>query len=252
MLLELKRGITYGPVRSRRLGASLGINLLPAEGKLCTFDCLYCQYGWTDYRLLRTTPAAAFPPVVEVLQRVEDALVSLPDPPAYLTFSGNGEPTLHPNFPSIVEALIPLRDRMAPKARMAILSNSATVTDYRIRTALAKLNVRIMKLDAGCEPAWRRFNRPAPTVRWADVLIGLRELGEVTIQCLFADGPDGNVGEPDVEAWLKTVAWVNPIAVQIYTLARDTPSRSITPASAQKLESIRERLLAQSIAAQVF
>ena len=251
-MLELKKGITYGPVRSRRLGASLGINLLPPGGKLCTFDCLYCQYGWSDTTLPGTIPTEAFPTVERVLFAVEDAVFALPEPPAYLTFSGNGEPTLHPEFPSIVEGLIPLRDRIAPGARTAILSNSTTVMDKRNRAALAKLDVRMMKLDAGSQSTLVRFNRPAPNVRLMDILEGLRSLGDVTIQCLFAGGAEGNMGEPDVEAWLAAVASIKPMAVQVYTLARDTPSRNISPASRQALEGICEKLLARGIAAQAY
>lgn len=251
-MLALKDSVTYGPVNSRRLGRSLGINLFPGGRKVCTFDCLYCQYG-------RATPVPGAPldrtgiPLVgEVLRGLEEALAALDPPPAYLTFSGNGEPTLHPGFPALVEEVLAVRDRLVPGARAAILSNSTTVMRASVRESLQRLDVRIMKLDAGDEQTFRRFNAPWPGLAFADVLEGLRKLGRVTLQALFTSGPGGNLAPGHVEAWVRAAASVHPVGVQLYTLDREAPSRSLSPASGLELEVVRDRLAAQGIQAEVF
>ncbi len=251
-ILDLKRGITYGPVDSRRLGRSLGINLLGGTAKLCTFDCLYCQYGWTPSGIGDHPEDRGMADPDEVLAAVQRALERLDDPPAYLTFSGNGEPTLHPRFGEIVDGINALRDRLAPAARTAVLSNSTRVSDPRVRSALARLDVRIMKLDAGTEEAFRRFNRPLGRVSLREVLDGLRALGGVTIQTLFADGPDGNTDAEEIHAWVDAVVWARPIAVQLYTLARGYPSDRIGPVGPRLLAAIRDRLLALGVPATVY
>ncbi|HVP37781.1 MAG TPA: radical SAM protein [Candidatus Saccharimonadales bacterium] len=250
MLLEPKRGITYGPVRSRRLGRSLGINVLPPGRKVCNFNCRYCQYGWTD-------PAAAaspadFPPVPAVLDAVGRALEELPEPPAYLTFSGNGEPTLHPGFPELVDGVRELRDRLAPDARTAILSNSSRAGDPRVRAALARLDVRIMKLDAGTPACFHRYNGPAAGLALDALVQGLRELPDVTLQSLFTAGPAGNLEPRETAAWLAAVAAIRPREVQIYTLDRGAPCDRIAPAAPGDLAQLRDRLRALGVPATAF
>jgi len=252
VLLDLKRGITYGPVRSRRLGRSLGINLLGSAAKVCTFDCLYCQYGWTPAGAVSRTEPDGLPSPDDVFAAVRSALETLDEPPAYLTFSGNGEPTLHPHFGEIVDGVTALRNRLAPAAKTAILSNSTRAGDPSVRSALGRLDVRIMKLDAGTEETFRRFNRPLEQVSLAEVLEGLRALGGVTIQALFADGSDGNTNAEEIHAWVDAVVWVKPIAVQLYTLARGYPSDRIGPVGTRLLAAIRDRLLALGVPAAVF
>ncbi|MBZ5588347.1 MAG: radical SAM protein [Acidobacteriia bacterium] len=252
MLLDLKQGVTYGPVRSRRLGRSLGINLLGSAAKVCTFDCLYCQYGWTPPDSASGPDGPGLPSPQEVFAAVESALAGLDEPPSYLTFSGNGEPTLHPRFGEIVDGVSALRDRLAPGARTAVLSNSTRVHDPRVREALARLDVRIMKLDAGTEETFRRFNRPPEGVSLAEVLDGLRSLDGLTIQTLVAEGPDGNANAWEIHSWVDAVVSVRPVAVQLYTLARGYPSDRIGPVGARLLEAIRDRLLALDVSASVY
>jgi wyosine [tRNA(Phe)-imidazoG37] synthetase (radical SAM superfamily) len=252
MLLRPQRGILYGPVRSRRLGFSLGINLLPAEGKLCNFDCVYCQYGWSDMTLLGRLGELAFPPVERVLAALEAELPGCDPSPAYLTFSGHGEPTLHPRFGEIVEGVVAIRDRVLPGARTAILSNSTRAAEPAVRDALRRLEVRIMKLDAGAGDLLGRYNRPAGGVTLAGIVAGLRELGGVTLQSLFTGGPGGNADPHGVEEWLGQVTRIAPLAVQIYTLSRGYPSERIAPLGRERLEEIRERAAAAGMAAQVF
>ena len=252
MLLQPQGGITYGPVRSRRLGSSLGINLLPAGRKLCNFDCLYCQYGWTDPSLAAVTAAAEFPQVDRVLEAVAARLHDLPETPRFLTFSGNGEPTLHPRFGDLVDGVAALRDRLAPAARTAILSNSSRVGIPEVRDALARLDVRIMKLDAGSETGFERYNRPAGGLGIDEICEGLSALPDTTLQALFTAGPAGNLAEEEIEAWLGRVASIRPRAVQIYSLDRGVPCDRIAPAAREQLEEIHSRLAALGVAADVY
>ena len=252
MLLPLQRSIVYGPVRSRRLGRSLGINLLPASAKACTFDCLYCQYGWTPAEPEAPPARSGLPTVEAVLAAVEDALAALPEPPAYLTFSGNGEATLHPDFPEIVAGVTALRDRLAPSTRTAILSNSSLLHDPAVREALARLDVRIMKLDAGTEETFRRFNRPFGGTTLASVLAGLASLGGVTVQTLFAEGPAGNAEPGEIRGWIENVVTLRPEAVQLYTLDRGCPCDEIGPVGRRLLETIRDVLISAGVAAEAY
>jgi wyosine [tRNA(Phe)-imidazoG37] synthetase (radical SAM superfamily) len=251
MLLELKSEITYGPVSSRRLGRSLGINLLPARRKVCTFDCVYCQYGWT--RCFDVAPVAStLPSVEEMVAAVTAALKTLDPLPAWLTFSGNGEATLHPRFPEMVDALLRLRDRLSPGSLTAILSNSTQAGEPAIRAALARLDARIMKLDAGDEEMLRAYNRPAPGVSYGKMLDGLAALDDLTIQTLIAAGPGGNDASAHVERWLAQVRALSPSAVQLYTLDRSAPARSLRPAALEQLDAIADQLTSTGISATVY
>jgi wyosine [tRNA(Phe)-imidazoG37] synthetase (radical SAM superfamily) len=249
LTIPLKTGILYGPVDSRRLGRSLGINLLPAGRKVCTFDCAYCQYGWTD----RSADASdGFLKPGEVERALEALLPTLPRPPAYLTFSGNGEPTLHPAFPEIVERVIAVRDRLAPSARTAILSNSGTAGREDIRRALRRLDIRIMKLDAGTEAGFSGFNRPLGGLTLEGIADGLAELGEVTVQSLWAGGASGNRSEGEVEAWITRLRRIRPWEVQVYSLARGWPEPGLEPLERRALESIGKNVRAAGIPAAIY
>lgn len=252
MLLALQKGILYGPVRSRRLGPSLGINLLPPGEKLCNFDCVYCQYGWSDHARLGEIERLPLPSPAEVRAALDGALPACAPRPDYLTFSGNGEPTLHPLFPEIVEAVIAARDRHLPAARTAILSNGTRAGVPAIREALRRLDARIMKLDAGGPELLGRYNRPAPGVDLAGIVEGLRVLGGVTLQSLFTGGPGGNGTERAVSEWLEQVRRIGPLEVQVYTLARGYPSRRIEPLAPERLAEIRDRVRATGFAAEAY
>jgi wyosine [tRNA(Phe)-imidazoG37] synthetase (radical SAM superfamily) len=250
MLLPLKHRITYGPVPSRRLGRSLGINLSPPGRKLCSFDCQYCQYGFAAPVAAVASEARDFPTPAAVEDAVVATLAALREPPAWLTFSGNGEPTLHPAFPEVVDRLLRLRARLAPEAHTAILSNSTEVGRPEVRAALARLDARIMKLDAGSEQAFTAYNQPAAGLRLDDIVGGLAQLRDVTLQSLFTDGPQGNLG--DVEAWLVAASRIRPLTVQVYTLDRESPNRGLLCATAEQLEAVRARLADRHIAATVY
>ncbi len=251
MLLELKDQIIYGPVRSRRLGRSLGINVLPAREKVCTFDCLYCQYGLAEPIDLETG-RLRFPSVDKIMTAVAEALRALSPPPAYLTFSGNGEPTLHPRFPELVDGLAHLRNQYVPHAQTAVLSNATTAHLPEIRAALSKLDVRIMKLDAGSQEMLDQYNRPRTRESFQTIVASLATLQDVTIQSLFTGGPLGNFSEEHVEVWIEQLLLINPRLVQLYTLDRTSPSADITHLSQENLLNLRRRLSNMGINAEVF
>jgi wyosine [tRNA(Phe)-imidazoG37] synthetase (radical SAM superfamily) len=235
MLLSPKPGVIYGPVASRRLGYSLGINLLPPSKKNCTFDCAYCQYGWT---LRAPSDSDAFPTVDQVLAAVEDAMISPAVVPAFLTFSGNGEPTTHPQFLEIAQGVRALRDRLLPAAKLAILSNSTRLGQPSVRMALALLDVCIMKLDAGTEAVFQHYCRPLEPVTLDQIVASLADLGAVTLQALFADGSSGNASPAHVAAWVEKVVAIAPVGVQLYTLDRDWPARDLSPVDSSALHAI--------------
>jgi wyosine [tRNA(Phe)-imidazoG37] synthetase (radical SAM superfamily) len=254
MLLDLKADIIYGPVRSRRLGRSLGINILPAERKVCSFDCLYCQYGLSQGKTIDEAGKGGhgLPKVTEVLSAVEQAVLNLSPPAAYLTFSGNGEATLHPGFKEIVLGVQEIRDRLSPGSKTAILSNSTTVNDSLIRDALALLDVRIMKLDAGTEEMFSNYNRPAKGITLGDTVAGLAVMENVTIQSLFTKGAEGNFTPEHVSAWVEQVKKISPLFIQLYTLDRESPTTSLIPVDKSELLHIHSLLEKENIASGVF
>jgi wyosine [tRNA(Phe)-imidazoG37] synthetase (radical SAM superfamily) len=250
-MIQLQRNIVYGPVNSRRLGVSLGLNILPTKTKVCSFDCLYCQYGWTedfnDNTLIKVLPSKA-----EILEALESQLKEMNYEPDYITFSGNGEATLHPEFSAIVDGVIELRNKYTPHAKTTILSNSTQLFKNEVREALAKLDERIMKLDAGYEEMLKQYNRPAKYV-YLDVITDvLAEMKGITIQTLFTSGPMGNYTEKNISAWVERIKKIKPVFVQLYSLDRGYPSEEITHVSREELEKIKELLDKENIISEVY
>jgi len=219
--LPLKTGIIYGPVNSRRLGRSLGINLLPTDYKLCSFDCIYCHYGRTQLKTLHPE-AGDFPGLEEVLRAVRDGLAAHPDID-YLTFSGNGEATLHPEFPEIAARVRQIRDELRPGVKLTILSNSSTVHWPGVRAALAGFEAPIMKLDAGDPKTLAGMNRPAQGLTLEDIVAGLCEVPGLIVQSVLVDGVVSNIRGAALEAWIAALAEVRPTRVQIYSTDRPVP-----------------------------
>jgi wyosine [tRNA(Phe)-imidazoG37] synthetase (radical SAM superfamily) len=176
--------------------------------------------------------------VEQVVAAVEAVLTRPAVTPAFLTFSGNGEPTTHPDFLSAVEGVVAVRARLLPTAQVAVLSNSTRVFEPRVRRALALLDQRIMKLDAGTEEVFRRYCRPLEPVTLDEIVGGLGSLGDVTLQALFTGGPGGNAEPAHVEAWVARVAAIRPGDVQIYTVDRPWPARDLVPLDGDALDDI--------------
>jgi wyosine [tRNA(Phe)-imidazoG37] synthetase (radical SAM superfamily) len=256
MPLPLIERIVYGPVRSRRLGMSLGVNLLPSGMKICNMNCAYCQYGWTRgaarYRgqgVGWPTPQAVETAVSERLQRAaaNDEILDR------VTVAGHGEPTLHPEFEEVVDRLSAARDRIAPALPIAVLSNSTTCMYDDVRNALRKIDERYMKLDGGDPFTLRNIN--ATRVPIDAIVEGLVTLGPLTLQSMFVSDTTGrieNIGDGAVNEWLAAVERVNPIAVHLYTLGRGPALSSLRPASPRRLREIAEHVRAAGFPAHVY
>jgi len=259
--IALKKGIIYGPVNSRRLGTSLGVNIMPFDKKICSFDCLYCQYGWTSYHTNVIERNFDLPSVGDISDTLERALITYTvnlitnnkgEYPLYITFSGNGEPTLHPQFPQIVDEVIKIRNKVSPLSQTTILSNSTKVNEPDIKTALSKLDVRIMKLDAGNEDTFRSYNYPAEGISLDNITEGLAALKDVTIQTLFTGGKLGNYNDKNISDWIIRLKQISPIKVQLYSLDRGYPSEYITHINKEMLVKIKLLLEKQNIASEVY
>lgn len=221
--------IIFGPVKSRRLGVSLGINLLPGSSKVCNFNCIYCECGWTlDSREEKST----LPERAEVYEALELTLSEMKERnqhPDVITFAGNGEPTLHPDFPGIIDDCIVLRNKYFPEARIAVLSNSTTITKPHIKEALLKIDQNILKLDSGFDLTLKIHNQPRVNVRVAELIDNLKKFnGQLIIQTLFLRGTFNgkkidNTTPEEIEAWLTALEMIKPSEVMIYTISRDTP-----------------------------
>ena len=256
--IPLQRGVLYGPVISRRLGRSLGLNILPDEIKVCSMDCRYCQYSWTGILSRQPKQFAHFLPSRDsVAAGIEERLMGLASagtPPDTITFSGNGEATLHPDFPGIVSDVVAARDAHAPRCRTAILSNSTTIHRKDVRSATLLLDDPILKLDTGREETFRLLNRPARGVRFEDLLMGLQAIGpRITLQALFVQGRVNNSTDEEVRDWAKAVAEIKPRSVQIYTLDRGPADRGLLPVPLVRLQAIASLLKQRTgIAAMAF
>ena len=229
----LWEGIINGPVRSRRLGVSLGLNLIPLHSKLCTFDCPYCECGRNTVK----APGARWPSPDLVADALRKTLERMDAPPDYVTFAGNGEPTMHPRFPLVVDRVLEVRDALAPASKVCVMSNGLSAGRPAIRAALERVDERLMKLDPGPTPEVNgvRYDR-------ARVVEDLRALSDVTVQAMVVAGP-GYSGADDaaVEEWLHALARLQPKAVQVYSIARPPADARVTPVARARLEAIAAR-----------
>lgn len=243
-MFRLEQDIVYGPILSRRLGRSLGVNLLPPDRKVCSFDCGYCYYGPTD-RVTCSPDRAGFPTVAQVREAVADGLRRYPYVD-HLTFSGSGEPTLHPDFPAVVRAVRRMRDALAPDVRLAIFSNATTAHRPAVRAALAAFDRPMLKLDAGDPATLARVNRPAPGVTLTTILAGLRAMSHWTLQAALIAGPAGNAQGPALTAWLARVAELRPEWVQLYSLHPAASIPGLRPVPRADRVRVAEALRARS------
>jgi len=255
--IKLQKGIIYGPVMSRRLGRSLGINLLPDEIKVCSLNCAYCQYSWTGMLTADGKEAASFYPsredVSDALDKIFIKMSEDNTPPDTVTFSGNGEATLHPEFPSIVDDLLEKVDKWFPACRTAALSNSTTLDKRQVFDALLKLDDSIMKLDAGNEAVFRILNRPARGISFDHVVAGLKEMGpRAVLQSMFVNGRVDNTTEENVDAWVEVVSSIKPRSVQVFTLDRGPADPGLRSVPMERLEEIAGRLASAGIEAEAF
>lgn len=248
--------IIFGPVRSRRLGVSLGINLLPNDSKYCTYDCVYCECGWT-YK----NHKAKLHPREEVFTALDKMLQQMQadgNPPDNITFAGNGEPTVHPKFEGIIEDTILLRDRYFPKAKISVLSNATQIHKASVMRALNKVDQNILKLDTANDDLLRIINRPTGKLTTRTIVDRLKQFdGNLTIQTMFIrgnyQGDDfDNTTPKEVDKWLELIEEINPKNVMIYPIERDTPTGDLEKISLKELDAIADRVRALNIEALVY
>ncbi|MBO4662475.1 MAG: radical SAM protein [Bacteroidaceae bacterium] len=246
-------GLTYtspifGPIHSRRLGISLGINLLPDDGKWCNFDCIYCECGLNRFKSAKNPLPTA--------QQVVDALVSKLQEmkaggitPDVLTFAGNGEPTMHPDFPEIAQKVISVRNRYCPDAKVSILSNSTQIHRDDVREVLMQFDNNILKLDTVDAGYINRVNQPTGGYDLERVVENMCKFnGNLIIQTMFMKGVDennisvDNTGDKYVEPYIQALKRIKPKKVMIYTIDRNTPVETLKKAGREELDSIADRI----------
>ena len=240
--------IIFGPVKSRRLGVSLGINLLPTNVKVCSFDCIYCECGRNPKKY---EEKAVLPSRLEVQLKLKEKLFIMQAEnllPDVITFAGNGEPTLHPDFAGIIDDTIELRNQLSPKARIAVLSNATMIHKKEIFQALLKIDDNIQKLDSAFEETIKLLDCPNKNFclqKTVDQLTAFQ--GKVIIQTLFVRGSYkeqtvDNTSEKEISAWIKLLEKIKPSQVMIYTIARDTPIDTLEKVSAHDLNAVAIRV----------
>lgn len=247
----------FGPIHSRRLGVSLGVNLTPDDGKVCTFDCLYCEAGFNA----QGTGTTGLPPREKVARELEDKLSAMhdaADPLDVITFSGNGEPTLHPDFADIINDTLRLRDKYYPEAKVSVLSNSTRIDRSDVVEALKRVDNNILKLDSAIDSTVRAIDRPvSPAYRVDDIVKSMQQFnGRCIIQTMLLRGEhDGvkidNTTDTEVDALIEAALKVSPSEVMLYSIDRQTPARRLERVNHDEIERIAERFRARGLTVQV-
>lgn len=246
----------FGPIHSRRLGVSLGINLMPDDGKVCSFDCLYCEAGFNS----QGKGTTGLPTREQVKQDLEKKLKQMAEnnePLNVITFSGNGEPTLHPEFPGIVDDTIALRDKYFPDAKVSVLTNSTRIFDKGVAEALKKVDNNILKLDSAIESTMRLIDRPASKDFTVEKVVdGLKQFtGTGIIQTMILRGEHNgikvdNTTDEEIDALIAAYKEIQPKEVMIYSLDRSTPEERLKKVEKPELDRIAHRIMAAGIKVQ--
>jgi wyosine [tRNA(Phe)-imidazoG37] synthetase (radical SAM superfamily) len=231
----------YGPIASRRFGLSLGVNLLGRE-KICSFDCRYCDLGSSQMTMNKIRKEAVFPNRDLIGQAVREELRRQSQPLAAITFSGNGEPTLHPEFEEIVDDIKTARNELAPQAKLVILSNGAHLDSKKVVAGMNALDVRVVKLDAGNDKMVKTLNAPLVRRNLSQILSGYKKLNNCIIQSLFVKGSIDNTGPSDIDEWVELIGMIKPLSVQLMTITRPPMDKMILPVEEDVLYSIAFRL----------
>jgi wyosine [tRNA(Phe)-imidazoG37] synthetase (radical SAM superfamily) len=242
---EAFTSLVYGPVQSRRFGRSLGINILGTEQKACSFDCAYCDLGATTIRLNRLKSDIVFPTVDAISEAVNASLKEIhANGPNFdmICLSGNGEPTLHPDFNEVVKSVMQARETWMPDKPIAVLTNGAHLDSRKVVDAMNKIDQRIVKIDAGNERAFKVVNSPLSRTTLAKVISGVRSLKDVTIQALFVQGATDNTSHADIEDWIEVIAIIKPKTVQIHGISRQTTQSGLIRCDEDTLYAIASRL----------
>ena len=258
MATFLFEDIIFGPVSSRRLGVSLGINLVPVNRKVCTFNCIYCECGWTSDRHL---PSDGYPSRELIADSLRKKLADLRNGggmPDAITYAGNGEPTLHPEFYDIISDTVQIRDEYAPESQIAVLSNGSLAHLPKVKEALVMADRNILKLDTGIEKTFRVLNQPPPGLKLKKIIDNLKLFKKnLIIQTLFIRGTyEGieidNTSQEEISTLLELYWEISPDEVQVYTIARDTPISSLNKVPLSDLEDIAVKIEELGINTSVF
>lgn len=244
--------IVFGPIRSRRLGSSLGVNVLPVKGKLCNFDCVYCECGWNKDGV----SDKRFPRLAEVEEALREKLCVLSasgEMVDSITFSGNGEPTLNPDFAAIVDVTVRMRDEFYPSAKISVLSNATMLGRTEVLEALKKVDNPILKIDASSDELVRKINKPQGAYQLDKVLENLKEFeGDFILQTMFLRSEDFDAQEKNVLGrWLDIVRELRPREVMVYTIDRETPDKTLRKYTVEEMTNFVEPLIDEGFNVQV-
>lgn len=248
----MREDTVFGPIFSRRLGASLGVNLLPRNGKLCNFDCIYCECGWNKDGLGdRQLPVKE--EVEEALRAKLTACAAAGTAIDSITFSGDGEPTLHPDFAAIIDITLALRDAFFPKARVSVLSNATRIDRDDVFAALRKVDNPILKLDAPTDALAARINRPAGGYRVGKIVKAMERFeGDFILQTMFLRGPSFDSSSPEVLLpWMDIVRRIAPREVMVYTIDRATPEEGLEKMTVEEMTALVSPLLEEGFKIQI-
>ena len=240
--------IIFGPVKSRRLGNSLGVNLLPETTKMCNYNCIYCECGWT--KVFKTENSEGLHSRHDIKVALEEKLKAMKEtnePLDVITFAGNGEPTMHPEFPGIIEDTIKLRDRYFSDVKVSVLSNAAYADQKEVFEALSRVDLNILKLDSAVESTFRIINRPSGGFTLDKLVDNLKLFkGDFILQTLFLRGTVkgrviDNTTNEEIQAWLNILKEIKPAKIMVYTFARDTPVEGLRKIPSDELTGIARR-----------
>ena len=248
----IREELVFGPIHSRRLGSSLGINLLPRTGKLCNFDCIYCECGWN--RDGRTTePLPAVSDLQETLEATLRDCLEKGTGIDSITFSGDGESTLHPCFGEMIDVTLSLRDRFFPVAKVSVLSNATRLGDEKVFQALRKVDNPILKLDAPADAAVALINRPQGSYHVEDVVRNLERFeGDFILQTMFLRSEDFDSSDPaQLASWMDIVRRVSPREIMAYTLDREAPMPGLVKFTVEEMTNLLKPLVEEGFNVQI-
>ena len=244
--------IVFGPIFSRRLGSSLGVNLLPSKGKLCNFDCVYCECGWNK----DGKGDGKFPRLPEIEKALEEKMSRAAAEGTgidSITFSGNGEPTMHPDFPEVIDVTIRLRDIYFPDAKVSVLSNATLIGRKAVADALMKVDNPILKIDASSDELIRRINKPVGSYSLAEVVENLMRFdGRFVLQTMFLRSPEfDTVSDEALGAWMDIVRKLKPREIMVYTIDRETPDKSLGKYTVEEMTEMVQPLIDEGYSIQI-
>lgn len=245
--------IVFGPIYSRRLGSSLGVNILPSKGKMCNFDCVYCECGWNKDGAV---PDRRFPALEEVRDALAKKISSAAAegiPVDSITFSGNGEPTMHPDFAAIIDYTLELRNEYYPDAKVSVLSNATLLAKDDVVNALMKVDNPILKIDASSQSLVEKINKPTGAYNLEDVINRLKAFnGNFILQTIFLRSSDFDTASAEaLGAWMDIVRMLKPRQVMVYTIDRETPDKTLGKYTVEEMTAMVQPLIDEKFDIQI-